>query len=175
MDWKVSEPRIILSLDYSDARNASALVGELDPKLCRVKIGKELFTHAGPALIEQISGHGFEIFLDLKFHDIPNTVASACTAAAAMGVWMVNVHASGGERMLQAAREAISNSRQQPLLIAVTVLTSLTDADLRQIGVSKNVEQQVMDLAKLAHQCELDGVVCSAHEVNALKKEFLGW
>ena len=167
----MSDPRIIIPLDFANAEEALALISKLDSSLCRVKVGKELFTRAGPPLVEQIIKQGFDVFLDLKFHDIPNTVVNACIAAADMGVWMVNVHASGGERMLLAAREAIDKNKHQPLLIAVTVLTSLTEEDLKQVGVAKTINEQVMDLAQLAHRCKLDGVVCSAHEVSAIKNE----
>lgn len=167
----MSEPRIIIPLDFADANEAMTLIRNLDPSLCRVKVGKELFTRAGPALVEQIINQGFDVFLDMKFHDIPNTVANACSAAADLGIWMLNVHAFGGERMLSAAREAIDKNKQQPLLIAVTVLTSMTDDDLKQIGVTKSVNEQVMALARLSNQCKLDGVVCSAHEVKAIRQE----
>lgn len=165
----MNEPRLIIPLDFAVVDEALALVNQLDPTLCRVKIGKELFTRSGPVLVERIMQQGFEIFLDLKFHDIPNTVARACAAAADLGVWMINVHAWGGERMLLAAREAIDKHNHRPLLIAVTVLTSMTDEDLRQIGVTKPVTEQVLDLARLAHHCNLDGVVCSAQEAEMLK------
>ena len=147
------------------------LVYKLDPALCRLKVGKELFTRCGPALIEQIQKKAFDVFLDLKFHDIPATVAGACRAAADLGVWMINVHAAGGERMLEAAREAVDQQHRRPLLIAVTVLTSLRDADLRQVGVEKPVAEQVLDLARLTAACGLDGVVSSAQEATRLKKE----
>ena len=147
------------------------LVYKLDPALCRLKVGKELFTRCGPALIEQIQKKAFDVFLDLKFHDIPATVAGACRAAADLGVWMINVHAAGGERMLEAAREAVDQQHRRPLLIAVTVLTNLRDADLRQVGVEKPVAEQVLDLARLTAACGLDGVVSSAQEATRLKKE----
>jgi orotidine-5'-phosphate decarboxylase len=121
----ITGPRVIVALDYPDAASALQLVAGLTPDLCRLKVGKELFTRAGPQLVEELAGHGFDVFLDLKFHDIPNTVASACHAAADLGVWMVNVHALGGERMLLAAREGIERATQSPLLIAVTILTSM--------------------------------------------------
>jgi orotidine-5'-phosphate decarboxylase len=133
-------------------------------------VGKELFTRCGPALVEQILKRGFSVFLDLKFHDIPATVAGACKAAADLGVWMINVHAAGGERMLAAAREAVDKHNRRPLLIAVTVLTSLNDTDLRRVGVEKPVAEQVLGLARLAAACGLDGVVCSAQEATRLKK-----
>ena len=143
----------------------------LSPENCRLKVGKELFTRSGPAVIEQLQGLGFDIFLDLKFHDIPNTTAGAVRAAADLGVWMVNVHASGGERMMSAAREALDKvSGHRPLLIGVTVLTSMTDADLRSTGVDRSPMEQVLHLADLSHKSGLEGVVCSAQEARALSE-----
>lgn len=146
------------------------MLDALDPALCRVKVGKELFTRCGPELVRQIGARGFEVFLDLKFHDIPNTVAGAVTAAAELGVWMVNVHASGGPAMLEAARAALGANRST-LLTAVTVLTSLSADDLQAIGVNATPEQQVLRLARLTAACGLDGVVCSAQEIDLLRKE----
>jgi orotidine-5'-phosphate decarboxylase len=157
---------VIVALDYPDAAAALAMASRLDPKLCRVKVGKELFTAAGPALVETLATRGFEVFLDLKFHDIPNTVAGACKAAARLGVWMLNVHASGGRAMMQAAREAVEGRAK---LIAVTVLTSLADADLADIGMTDGAEAAVTRLARLARSAGLDGVVCSAQEARALR------
>lgn len=165
----MSNPRIIIPLDFPDAGAALALSRKMDPARCRMKVGKELFTRSGPAVVEALIKSGFDVFLDLKFHDIPTTVARACLAAADLGVWMVNVHASGGAKMMSMAREAIENKSQRPLLIAVTVLTSLAEADLKQTGITKPVIQQVTDLAKLTHTCGLDGVVCSAQEVKSLR------
>jgi len=167
----VSEPRVIVSLDYPDAETALALVSKLDADRCRVKVGKELFTRSGPALVEKLSGQGFPVFLDLKFHDIPHTVARACKAAADLGVWMLNVHAMGGREMLQAAREALDAGDDPPLLVAVTVLTSLRRENLAETGVEGSVEQQVLRLAGLARAAGLDGVVCSAREVRALRAQ----
>jgi orotidine-5'-phosphate decarboxylase len=164
------DPKIIIALDYPSAAPALALVERLQPSLCRLKVGKELFTASGPALLEQLMRHGFEVFLDLKFHDIPNTTAQACRAAAGLGVWMVNVHALGGRRMLEAAREAIANSKQQPKLIAVTMLTSMVQEDLADIGINVTPAELVLRLAKLARDCGLDGVVCSAQEASLLRK-----
>ncbi|MDR2213556.1 MAG: orotidine-5'-phosphate decarboxylase [Pseudomonadales bacterium] len=168
--------RIIVALDFSDTASAETLVERLDPALCRVKVGKELFTRGGPRLVERIQARGFEVFLDLKFHDIPNTVAGAVKAAAELGVWMVNVHASGGGAMLRAAREALGNN-SPTLLIAVTVLTSLSAEDLAEAGVFTDPETQVLRLAHLTQQAGLDGVVCSAREIvplrAALGPEFL--
>jgi len=162
--------RIIVPLDLPDAEAAMALASRLDPKLCRVKIGKELFVAAGPAVVTRVQERGFEVFLDLKFHVIPNTVAGACRSAAKLGVWMMNVHASGGEAMLRAAREAVSTVARPPLLIAVTVLTSLSDADLARVGYSGSVMDNVERLARLARTCGLDGVVCSAQEAKVVRK-----
>ncbi len=167
----VSDPRIIVALDYESAEEAQALVSILDPTKCRLKIGKELFTRAGPETVRKFQEAGFDIFLDLKFHDIPNTVAKACAAAAELGVWMINVHASGGKEMMEAAREALSVVPDPPLLIAVTVLTSLSADDLRQVGINSEAGQQVLKLASLAQLSGLDGVVCSAQEVEMLRKE----
>jgi orotidine-5'-phosphate decarboxylase len=162
--------RIIVALDVPDAEAALALAGRLDPELCRVKVGKELFVAAGPAVVSRLQERGFEVFLDLKFHDIPNTVAGACRSAARLGVWMMNVHASGGEAMMRAAREAIAGVARPPLLIAVTVLTSLADADLAQIGFRGSAEENVVRLARLARACGVDGAVCSAQEATPIRQ-----
>jgi len=172
--------KIIVALDFAEAVPALALVGRLDPALCRLKVGKELFTVAGPELVRALVARGFEVFLDLKFHDIPNTVAAACRAAAGLGVWMLNVHASGGRRMMTAAQEALAglpprerpgDKAARPLLIAVTVLTSMSAEDLNEVGVSDAPADQVLRLARLAQQCKLDGVVCSAQEASMLRTE----
>jgi orotidine-5'-phosphate decarboxylase len=160
-----------VALDYADADSALALVSQLNPVLCRLKVGKELFTAAGPQLVEQFMRHGFEVFLDLKFHDIPNTVAQACKAAATLGVWMVNVHALGGRRMMEAAHEALANFNKPPRLIAVTVLTSMAQADLAEVGILVSPSEQVLHLAALAQASGLDGVVCSAQEAALLRKQ----
>ena len=165
--------RILVALDYPTAEQAMAMAQQLDPEVCRVKVGKELFTRCGPAIVESLHGLGFELFLDLKFHDIPNTVAKACAAAAEMGVWMVNVHASGGRRMMEAAREAVEQSRaeQRTKLIAVTVLTSMERSDLQEIGLDIDPLEQVKRLAALTQSSGLDGVVCSAQEAAALRAQ----
>jgi orotidine-5'-phosphate decarboxylase len=168
---KKLESRIIVALDYADATSALTLVNQLDPALCKLKVGKELFTAAGPQLVEQLVNKNFNVFLDLKFHDIPNTVASACRAASNLGVWMLNVHASGGLNMMQAALEGVNKSQHQPLLIAVTVLTSMNQADLQQIGVANDIETQVLALTALAQLAGLHGVVCSALEAPILRKQ----
>ena len=156
--------RVIVALDFPDAAAALAMAARLDPALCRVKVGKELFVAAGPAVVESLQARGFEVFLDLKFHDIPNTVAGAVRAAARLGVWMVNVHASGGSAMMRAAREAAAGFARPPLVIAVTVLTSLADADLAEIGFPGGAAENVSRLAGLARASGLDGIVCSAEE-----------
>lgn len=164
--------KIIVALDYSTAEEALNFVAKISPDLCALKIGKELFTAAGPQLVEQLVAKGYKIFLDLKYHDIPNTVAKACLAAANLGVWMLNVHALGGERMMRAAREAIDTySGPKPLLIAVTVLTSHDDIELAAVGLNGAAEENVLRLAKLTQQAGLDGVVCSAMEAPLLKEE----
>ena len=160
---------VVVALDVADAADAIALAARLDPGLCRVKVGKALFTRAGPAIVERLRGDGFEVFLDLKFHDIPNTVARALRAAAELGVWMVNVHAGGGRRMLEAAAEALAGYKRPPLLIAVTVLTSMDERDFAELGYTESVQERVMRLAGLAAGSGLDGVVCSAQEAPALR------
>ena len=167
----MKQTKIIVALDYADAASALALVARLDPALCRLKVGKELFTSAGPELVRTLVARGFEVFLDLKFHDIPNTVAAACRAAAGLGVWMLNVHASGGRRMMSAAHEALAELPQRPLLIAVTVLTSMSAEDLAEVGISDTPADQVLRLARLSQQCKLDGVVCSAQEAAMLRAD----
>jgi orotidine-5'-phosphate decarboxylase len=163
-------PRIVVAMDYDNAHDCLAMARRLSPALCRLKVGKELFTACGPQVVEQLMGLGFEVFLDLKFHDIPNTTAKAVKAAAELGVWMVNVHASGGERMMVAAREVLEQrSGPRPLLIAVTVLTSMDASDLHAVGVDREPQAQVMHLAELTRRCGLDGVVCSAREATDLR------
>jgi len=162
--------RVIVPLDVPDEQAALALAARLDPKLCRVKVGKELFVAAGPAVVGRLQERGFDVFLDLKFHDIPNTVEGACRAAAKLGVWMMNVHASGGAVMMRAAREAIEGVARPPLLIAVTVLTSLTNDDLERVGYTGSVMENVERLARIARACGLDGVVCSAQEATLVRK-----
>ena len=163
---------IIVALDYPTADAALAMATQLDPKQCRVKVGKELFTRCGPQIIEELHKQGFDVFLDLKFHDIPNTTANAVAVAADLGVWMVNVHASGGRRMMNACVEKLSAYKCKPLLIGVTVLTSMQSEDLTEIGLAVSPLEQVTKLAALTHECGLDGVVCSSHEVTDLKAKF---
>lgn len=161
---------IVVALDFDNRVQTLELVDRLDPNRCRLKIGKELFTSEGPQLVEAVQNKGFDVFLDLKFHDIPNTCAKAVAAAANLGVWMVNVHASGGERMMMAAREALEKFQQKPLLIGVTVLTSMEQSDLAGIGLDVEPQAQVKRLAELTKKSGLDGVVCSAQEAVMLKQ-----
>lgn len=167
----MKDPKIIVALDYPHAVPALELVQRLEPSLCRLKVGKELFTVAGPQFVEQLQKRGFDVFLDLKFHDIPNTTAQACKAAASLGVWMVNVHALGGRRMMETAREALANVSNRPKLIAVTVLTSMAQEDLHGIGITASPAEMVLRLAGLAKDSGLDGVVCSAQEASALRQQ----
>ncbi|MBK8958509.1 MAG: orotidine-5'-phosphate decarboxylase [Proteobacteria bacterium] len=162
---------LIVALDYADAGAALALADQLDPAQCRVKVGKELFTRAGPEVVRKLVTRGFAVFLDLKFHDIPNTVAGACRAAADLGVWMMNVHAAGGEAMMRAARTALGDDAQRPLLIAVTVLTSFDEPTLHGVGVAGTIAAQVSRLAALTEAAGLDGVVCSPLEIAQLRAE----
>jgi orotidine-5'-phosphate decarboxylase len=169
----MSSKPIIVALDYDNANDALSVATRLDPQICRVKVGKELHTAAGPQIVEDLMARGFDVFLDLKFHDIPNTVASACKVAASQGVWMVNVHACGGKKMLDAARNAIdSGSGKKPLLIGVTVLTSLSQSDLPEIGLALNLPAAVLRYAELTKDARLDGVVCSALEATWLRDHF---
>jgi orotidine-5'-phosphate decarboxylase len=173
-ELKSPEPRVIVALDFPDMMSAFGLAARLDPALCAVKVGKELFTAAEAGLVRELVRRGFRVFLDLKFHDIPNTVAQACAAATRLGVWMIDVHAAGGSAMLTAAREAVAKTaaaegRERPLLVAITVLTSLDAGDLAAIGVAGTAEVQVLRLARLAQASGLDGVVCSAHEAAMLR------
>jgi len=165
--------RVIVALDYADADSAWGFVERVKPGDCRLKVGKELFTRTGPAFVERLIGQGFDVFLDLKFHDIPTTAAKACLVAAELGVWMLNVHALGGARMLAAAREAVNQASHQPLLIAVTLLTSLDKSDLTEIGLTGEPQENVLRLATLAERCGLNGVVCSPRET-ALLRDRLG-
>ncbi|MEJ2462178.1 MAG: orotidine-5'-phosphate decarboxylase [Candidatus Thiodiazotropha sp.] len=159
-----TEPRVIVALDFPEQARAMQLVERLDPALCRLKVGKEMFTRFGPPLVEALRKRGFEIFLDLKFHDIPNTVAAACDAAADLDVWMMNLHASGGRRMMEAARERLAQRPNPPLLVAVTILTSLAAEDIAEVGYSGEPAENVLRLAQLTREAGLDGVVCSPRE-----------
>lgn len=165
------DPKILVALDFEQVATALNFVDKLNPKLCRLKVGKELFALGGPQFVKQIIGQGFDVFLDLKYHDIPNTVAKACKAAADMGVWMVNVHALGGRKMMMAAKQAIASCSHQPILIGVTILTSMETGDLAEVGLTGSPQQNVLRLAKLAHESGLDGVVCSAQEAAILRQQ----
>ncbi len=165
----MSEPRIIVALDYDTLPQALGLIDRIDPARCRLKVGKQLFTRSGPVAVTTLVERGFEVFLDLKFHDIPNTVANACRAATDLGVWMVNVHAQGGRRMMEAAREAVGDGG--PRLIAVTVLTSLGTDDLVELGMVGSPGDVVLRLAAVAEAAGMDGVVCSPREIVELRRQ----
>ncbi len=166
----MNDAKVVVALDFDNKEDALAFVDKINPSDCRLKVGKEMFTHFGPAFVKELAGRGFDVFLDLKFHDIPNTVAKAVTAAAEMGVWMVNVHASGGLEMMSKAKQALEKyGEKAPLLIAVTVLTSMSKEDLLGLGITRTPAEQVMLLAKLTKEAGLDGVVCSAQEAKILK------
>jgi orotidine-5'-phosphate decarboxylase len=165
----LSDKKVIVALDFNSLSDVINFVTTIDPSECRLKVGKELFTAYGPEIIKELHQRGFDVFLDLKFHDIPNTVYKAIRVAADLGVWMVNVHASGGREMLEKARQAIVDSTHKPLLIAVTILTSLSESAVAEIGYAKSLTEQATHLAKLSYECGLDGVVCSAHEAQNIK------
>lgn len=166
-----SSSRVIVAMDFDNQHSALQLAEQLDPSQCRLKVGKELFTVAGPQLVKALVERNFDVFLDLKFHDIPNTTAKAVSAAADLGVWMTNVHACGGSRMMEAAQQSLQQKGSEMLLIAVTVLTSMEQADLQQVGVSNAPTEQVLHLARLAKSSGLQGVVCSAQEASTLKAD----
>ena len=167
----MNNSRVIVPLDFPDQQQALDLCQQLSPDDCKLKIGKELFTRTGPALVAKLIDQGYDVFLDLKYHDIPNTVAQACKAAADLGVWMLNVHAFGGRQMLEAARDAIEGCTHKPVLIAVTVLTSMNEEELSALGVQRSLPEQVVHLASLTKNSGLDGVVCSAQEANLLRQQ----
>lgn len=169
--YPVSGPRVIVALDFPTASDALSFAACVTPGQCRLKVGFELFTSAGPAVVEALIKKGFDVFLDLKYHDIPNTVASACIAAAHLGVWMINVHALGGRRMMVAARESLEKTPHRPLLIGVTILTSHSGRDLGEIGLPEEPDVHASRLALLAKDAGLDGVVCSAREAAGLHAE----
>ena len=166
----MNDAKVVVALDFATKEEALLFVDRVSPRDCRLKVGKEMFTYFGPEFVKELTAKGFDVFLDLKFHDIPNTVAKAVTAAAELGVWMVNVHASGGSEMMTKAKQALDKfGDKAPLLIAVTVLTSMSEDDLRGTGINRTPAEQVQHLASLAKQCGLDGVVCSAWEAQSLK------
>ena len=174
MSMTATEPRVIVALDFANPMHALALADRLDPRSCALKVGKEMFVVAGPEPVRWMVQRGFNVFLDLKFHDIPNTVAQACAAATQLGVWMLNVHAAGGRAMLTAARKSVDTTAatrggKTPLLIAVTVLTSLADGDLREQGLTDSAAAHAVKLARMTADCGLDGVVCSAVEAPAMR------
>lgn len=165
-------PRVIVALDFADANDALAFASRVSPAQCRLKVGMELFTAAGPGVVAHLVSRGFDVFLDLKYHDIPTTVARACAQAAGLGVWMLNVHTLGGRKMLQAAREAIDRSTHRPLLIGVTLLTSHGDDEIAELGLERGAARHVERLAGLAQAAALDGVVCSPQEAAVLRRRF---
>lgn len=167
----MSDPRIIVALDFPDAKGALELAGRLDPGMCRVKVGKELYTAAGPSLVDKLQASGFGVFLDLKYHDIPSTVAAACAAASKLGVWMIDVHALGGRAMMEAARAALAKSGKRPRLVAVTLLTSMGASDMAEVGLGDSPQAAVLRFAQLAQASGLDGVVCSAREAAAVRRQ----
>lgn len=169
MSAAAPDRRLIVALDFAEAREALALAGRLAPSRCAVKVGHELFVRAGPEVVRALRELGFAVFLDLKFHDIPNTAAAACRAGAGLGAWMLTIHAAGGRRMLEAAREALGDVEPRPLLVGVTVLTSLGEADLADLGLAGTPAQSALRLARLVHACGLDGVVCSPEELATLR------
>ena len=167
------DPRVIVALDYAEQKQALAFIEKISPNLCKLKVGKELFTRAGPQFVETLIDQGYDVFLDLKFHDIPNTVRNAVFAASQLGVWMINVHALGGSSMLLAAREGIDMAGvHRPFLIAVSLLTSMSQSDLGQLGIDEEIPVFVERLAQLAIDCGIDGLVCSAQEVSGLRQKF---
>jgi orotidine-5'-phosphate decarboxylase len=166
----MKDAKVVVALDFDKKIDALSFVDKIQPSDCRLKVGKEMFTHFGPEFVKELVDRGFDVFLDLKFHDIPNTVAKAVAAAAELGVWMVNVHASGGLKMMERAKQALDNyGDKAPLLIAVTVLTSMGEEDLADLGITKSPAEQVLHLARLTKKAGLDGVVCSAMEAESLK------
>lgn len=168
----MTSSRLIVALDFPEAESALALAKRISPEQCKLKVGKELFTAAGPPLVENLVGRGFQVFLDLKFHDIPTTVARACIAAARLGVWMINVHALGGGTMIAAARDALGTLANRPLLIAVTILTSMDEDDLREVGITESPREATTRLAGVAGRHGADGIVCSAHEADSIRAQF---
>jgi orotidine-5'-phosphate decarboxylase len=172
MENKLNDPKVVVALDFAEQTQAEAFIEQLTPSQCRLKVGKEMYTHFGPQFVKSLVAKNFDVFLDLKFHDIPNTVAKACQAAADLGVWMTNVHASGGPKMMEYANNALTRyGNDKPILIAVTVLTSMDQSQLSAIGIQASPQDQVLRLAKLTRDSGLDGVVCSAQEASMLKQQ----
>ena len=166
----MSDAKVLVALDYENEKQAFNLIDQLSPEMCRLKVGKEMFTHFGPAFIDKIQKRNFQVFLDLKYHDIPNTVAKACAAAADLGVWMINVHALGGRAMMEAAVNSLVDKQDKPYLIAVTVLTSMSSSDLTELGINKTPADLAIHLAEMAKNSGMDGVVCSAQEALQMRK-----
>ncbi|QRN41652.1 MAG: orotidine-5'-phosphate decarboxylase [Neisseriaceae bacterium] len=165
---------IIVALDFPSEKHATPFIQQLNPNACKIKIGNELFTTTGRKFVESLVTQGFKVFLDLKYHDIPNTVQRACQVAADMGIWMVNVHTSGGTKMMEAAANGLANLQHKPLLIGVTILTSMDESDLKELGTHQPINEKILHLASLAQKSGLDGVVCSAHEVKQIKNQLGG-
>lgn len=164
------DTKVLVALDYPSKKSAMSFIEKVSPEQCGLKVGKELFVSAGPEFVREIVDCGFKVFLDLKFHDIPNTVASACKAACDLGVWMLNVHTLGGRKMMQMAKDAVESSGTNALLIGVTILTSHSESDINEVGISGSIEERVGVLANMASESGLDGVVCSAHESRMIKE-----
>lgn len=167
-----ADSRVIVALDYADRKKAMDFVHQVNPELCKLKVGKEMFTRYGPEFVKSLVDLQFDVFLDLKFHDIPVTVAKACASAADLGVWMMNVHAQGGVRMMEAAKQSLESSGSNAKLIAVTVLTSMDQQDLKALGINQTPAELATSLAGLTQQCGLDGIVCSAQEAATMRKKF---
>jgi orotidine-5'-phosphate decarboxylase len=164
-------PKLFIAIDQNDINKAKELIQKLAPEMCGIKVGKELFTACGPEIIQWIQEKGFKVFLDLKYHDIPNTVEKACFVASKMGVSILNVHALGGIDMMLAAKEGVDKSNNNPYLIAVTLLTSMDSNGLKDIGFTSTVNKQILNLAKIASQAKMDGIVCSAKDIINIKSE----
>lgn len=168
----MKSPRIIVALDYASAQEAAAFAARVSPERCRLKVGLELYTTAGPELVRGLKQRGFEVFLDLKFHDIPNTVERACRQAAALGVDLLTVHCLGGRAMLEAARRGVGDAVGRPRVLGVTLLTSLEADDIREVGITGDIASRALALAEVAHAARLDGVVCAATEAQTLRRRF---
>ena len=165
----MNDSKVIVALDFSSLIETEFFLKKIKGQNCRLKVGKELFTSEGPNIIKLIQRYGFEIFLDLKFHDIPNTVSSAIKASCNFGVWMVNIHASGGKQMMLAAREAVDSSSHKPLLIAVTILTSFDKSSYQELGFKNDLQEQIAYLAIMSEKSGMDGIVCSANDISSIK------
>lgn len=164
--------KIIVALDYDNKKEAIEMANRLNPSLCKLKVGLELFISCGPEIIQDLHALGYKIFLDLKYHDITNTVVKSCLAASALGVWMINVHSSGGKNMMTKCKNEIIKSNKKILILGVTILTSMNENEIREVGYTNNLKDQVLKMAKLCHESKLDGVVCSTQESKLIKSEF---